>query len=208
MVHSRYSSTYGTSRFSSCILYNMILKQWVVQCQQMDWGKEISKTLRTSCIHVRVTIVGLGDVLSSVNLMRSAWSSSRLIRSLDNQFLKNLNEKWHVVHRLQEYPQLLLCIRIWSNQLSSTSVLAAEERLQIWGARGQHTSQTRAELHQEQSNNPLFATILAEVYVGLSDDEVLRLASRHNINGHYIHKMTHRDYISAAILYLQIYPWS
>lgn len=61
---------------------------------------------------------------------------------------------------------------------------------------GQHTSQARAELHQEQPDNPLFTNILAEVYVGLSDDEALRLASRHNVNGHYIHKMTHRDYVS------------
>jgi hypothetical protein len=57
----------------------------------------------------------------------------------------------------------------------------------------QHTSQARAELHHEQPNNPLYTTILAEVYVGLSDDEALRLASRHNGNGHYIHKTTHWD---------------
>lgn len=66
---------------------------------------------------------------------------------------------------------------------------------------GQHTSHARAQLHQEQPNNALFATILAEVYVGLSDDEALRLASRHNINGHFIHKMTHRDYVSATTMY-------
>ena len=63
----------------------------------------------------------------------------------------------------------------------------------------QYTSPARAELHQEQPDNPLFTTILAEVYVGLSDDEVLYLASRHNINGHYIHKMTHQDYVNTAV---------
>ena len=65
---------------------------------------------------------------------------------------------------------------------------------------GQHTSQARAELHREQPDNPLYATILAEVYVGLTDDEALRLASRHNINGHFIHKMTHRDYVSFSLV--------
>ena len=61
---------------------------------------------------------------------------------------------------------------------------------------GQHTSKVRIELHENQPDNPLFATILAEVYAGLSDDEALRLASRHNVNGHFIHKMTHCDYVS------------
>ena len=60
---------------------------------------------------------------------------------------------------------------------------------------GQHTSRAKAELHNENPSNPLFKTILAEVYVGLSDDESLRLASRHNANGHFIHRMTHRDYV-------------
>lgn len=66
---------------------------------------------------------------------------------------------------------------------------------------GLHTSQARAELHKENPDNPLFSNILAEVYVGLTDDEALRLASRHNINGHFIHKMTHRNYVS-KVLYL------
>lgn len=33
------------------------------------------------------------------------------------------------------------------------------------------------------------------VYCGLTDDEALRLAARHNINGHFSHAMTHRDYV-------------
>ncbi len=43
-------------------------------------------------------------------------------------------------------------------------------------------------------DNTLLQTVLAEVYVGLTDDEALRLASRHNTNSHFIHKLTHRDY--------------
>lgn len=61
---------------------------------------------------------------------------------------------------------------------------------------GQHISRARLELHKEHPENGLYGSILAEVYVGLSNDEALRLASRHNINGHYVHKMTHRDYVS------------
>ena len=54
------------------------------------------------------------------------------------------------------------------------------------------------QLHQQNSGNALFGKILAEVYIGLTDDEALRLSSRHNArytsykrgNGHFIHKMT------------------
>ena len=45
-------------------------------------------------------------------------------------------------------------------------------------------SKVRFELHEEHPDNPLFATILTEVYAGLSDDEALHLDSRHNVNGH------------------------
>ena len=49
----------------------MILKQWGVECPANGLREGEIQDF-TSCIHVRVTIVGLGDVLSSVNL-RSAW---------------------------------------------------------------------------------------------------------------------------------------
>ena len=60
---------------------------------------------------------------------------------------------------------------------------------------GQYTSTARMQLHREHPSNPLFSHILAEIYVGLSDDESLRLASRHNVNGMFIHRMTHWDYV-------------
>ena len=55
------------------------------------------------------------------------------------------------------------------------------------------------ELPSKYPDNPLYATILAEVYAGLSDDQALRLGSRHNINEHFIHKTTHRNYVSGNI---------
>ena len=61
---------------------------------------------------------------------------------------------------------------------------------------GQHTSTARLLLFEENPDSSLFSEILAEVYIGLSDDEALRLGLRHNSNGHFIHRMTHRDYVS------------
>ena len=46
------------------------------------------------------------------------------------------------------------------------------------------------------ADNPFFSECIAYVYCGLTDEEALRLASRHNINGHYTHEMTHKDYVS------------
>ena len=37
----------------------------------------------------------------------------------------------------------------------------------------------RSEVHKDNSDKPLFSHILAEIYVGLTDDEALRLASHH-----------------------------
>ena len=54
----------------------------------------------------------------------------------------------------------------------------------------QHTSIARAQLNKKY---PRESTV--SVNPGLSDDEALRLASQHNVNGHFVHKMTHHDYV-------------
>lgn len=46
------------------------------------------------------------------------------------------------------------------------------------------------------SDDPIFSMVQAIVYVGLTDEEALRLAMRHNKNGHFNHRLTHRDYVS------------
>ena len=61
---------------------------------------------------------------------------------------------------------------------------------------GLHGVKARQSLLEENPSQDEFSTVHAVVYAGLTDEEALRLASRHNINGHYNHKMTHRDYVS------------
>ena len=55
--------------------------------------------------------------------------------------------------------------------------------------------------------NAVFSHCLAFVYCGLSDEECLRLSARHNINGHFNHKMQHKDYVRMFLMlkYAQIY---
>ena len=61
---------------------------------------------------------------------------------------------------------------------------------------GQHTIAAKTELLRENPHNPLYSKVFAEVYVALQDKEALRLALRHNSNGHFIHHMTHKDFVS------------
>ena len=50
---------------------------------------------------------------------------------------------------------------------------------------GQHTTTAQLELHRKHPDNSLYTYILSEVYVGLTNDEALRFASRHNVNGNF-----------------------
>ena len=118
---------------------------------------------------------------------------TRLLRTMDEQFLRSLVEKMeHNTSGPGVPPIAVLC-----NDVDETEGFS--ERLkdvykyEVLG--GQHTSIAHAQLNKKYPENPLYRSILAEVYVGLSDDEALRLASQHNVNGHFVHKMTHHDLV-------------
>lgn len=71
---------------------------------------------------------------------------------------------------------------------------------------GLHTYLAKFELSQELPENPFFKTVCAEVYVGLSDEQALRLSQRHNKNSHFTHKVTHRDLVRICLYpFLQAY---
>ena len=61
---------------------------------------------------------------------------------------------------------------------------------------GLHSLLCKNQLSLEYSDNPYFKVAVAVVYVGLTDEEALCLAPRHNDNSHFIHKITHRDLVS------------
>ena len=46
------------------------------------------------------------------------------------------------------------------------------------------------------AGNPHFKTAKAVIYCGLTDEEALRVAARHNVTGHFHHSLTHQDYVS------------
>lgn len=141
-------------------------------------------------------IVGLYQ-LPVTNLVQPQ-SDLRLIRKLDTTFLSNLKK------RIKEDPSspgvppvAVLCIDVQQKDDFSER-LKESYKYEILG--GQHTTAAKAELFHENPNNPLYNQIFAEIYVGLNDKEALRLASRHNDNGHFIHRMIHKDYVSSFLL--------
>lgn len=138
-----------------------------------------------------LTIAGLYQ-LPVTNLVQPQ-NDLRLIRKLDTTFLSNL-KKW--IKEDPSGPGVPLCTDVQQKDDFSECL---KESYKYEVLRGQHNTAAKAELFHENSNNPLFNQVFAEVYVGLNDKEALRLASRHNDNGHFIHRMTHKDYVSLTV---------
>ena len=72
--------------------------------------------------------------------------------------------------------------------------LALQYQYEVHG--GSHSYAARLKLLAVHPGDEHFLYTLSDVYVALSDAECLRLAARHNINGHFHCEMSHRDYVS------------
>ena len=118
----------------------------------------------------------------------------RLIRKLDNTFVNNLKKCILADPSGPGVPPVaVLCVGVddFSERYKDSY------RYEVLG--GQHTAAAKAELLKENPGNSLFNQVFAEVYMGLTDRECLWLASRHNTKGHFIHRMSHKEYVSCAI---------
>ena len=118
----------------------------------------------------------------------------RLIRKLDNTFVNNLKKRIPADPSGPGVPPVaVLCVGVddFSERYKDFY------RYEVLGE--QYTAAAKAKLLKENPGNSLFNQVFAEVYMGLTDRECLRLASRHNTNGHFIHRMSHKDYVSCAI---------
>lgn len=118
---------------------------------------------------------------------------SRLLREADPTFVRNLKLKM-----MQDpsapgaTPMAVLCKGVNAEfNLKHKNVYKYE----VLG--GLHTLVAKTQLMDEYPDNPFYKVVMAEVYIGLSDEEALRLAQRHNLNSHFIHKVTHRDLVSS-----------
>lgn len=101
------------------------------------------------------------------------------IRLVDETFLKVLVKRFENDPSAPGVPPVaVLCTSVTSRSHFDITRKGAY-RYEVLG--GQHTTLVRQEVSSKDPENMLLKYILAEIYVGLSDDEALRLASRHNI---------------------------
>ena len=119
---------------------------------------------------------------------------SRLLRKLDPVFTENLKQK--IVqdpHGPGVPPAAVMCKDVTRKE-------QFEERLkdiylyEVHG--GLHGVSAKQQLSSEFPDSSEYSSVHAFVYIGLTDEEALRLACKHNVNGHFNHHMTHRDYVS------------
>ena len=118
---------------------------------------------------------------------------SRLIRGADNVFVEKLKEKMVLDPSAPgATPMAVLCKDATVIEQFNDKFLNVY-KYEVLG--GLHTLVAKKQLAEEHPENPFFQQAVADVYIGLSDEQALRLAQRHNINSHFVHKITHRDLV-------------
>lgn len=118
---------------------------------------------------------------------------ARLLREADETFIRQLKQKMLDDPSAPGATSMaVLCKDIEKSEDFSLKYKDVY-RYEVLG--GLHSLVAKTQLLAEH-NNPYFKEALADVYVGLTDEEALRLAQRHNANSHFIHKITHRDLVS------------
>ena len=123
---------------------------------------------------------------------------SRLLREADPTFILNLKAKMLSDPSAPgATPMAVLCKDV--DLLTDFNMkYKSVYKYEVLG--GLHTLVAKEQLIEEHPDNPFFQVVLADVYVGLTDEEALRLAQRHNLNSHFVHKVTHRDLVSGSII--------
>ena len=114
----------------------------------------------------------------------------RLLRRVDPVFVAALKERLKDDSSGIGIPPLAVVCKDVQSRDGFEERLKDVYRYEVHG--GLHGIKARQELNAEGYT---FKVVSCHVYVGLTDEEALWLASRHNANGHFQHHMTHRDYV-------------
>jgi len=120
-----------------------------------------------------------------------------LLRKTDEIFVQKLKEKMILDPTAPEAtPMAVLCNDISLENFNRNHCNVY--KYEVLG--GLHSLLAKNQLPEEYPDNPFYKVTLAEVYVGLSDKQSLRLAQRHNLNSHLVHHTTHQDLVSITFL--------
>lgn len=120
---------------------------------------------------------------------------TRLLREADTTFIGHLKKRMITDPSAPgACPMAVLC----KNKNSPSEFLEKYKDVyeyEVLG--GLHSLLCKNQLSIEYPDNPYYKAALADVYVGLTDEQALRLARRHNDNSHFVHRVTHRDLVSS-----------
>ena len=118
---------------------------------------------------------------------------NRILRKIDHHFVKSLKQNIKRDPTGTGVPPLV----VFCNQVTRAKYDPKLKDAYMYEvAGGLHSYTAKKELAEEYPHNPFYKKVEAVVYAGLSDEQALRLALRHNVNGHFVHKMTFRDLVS------------
>ena len=114
---------------------------------------------------------------------------SRLIRKADATFVRNLKLKMVGDPSAPGATPMAVLFKDMTSLSEFNPKFKNVYNYEVLG--GMPTLMARSQLSVEYPDNPFFKVTLAAVHVGLSDEKALHLAKRHNLNSHFIHKVTH-----------------
>jgi len=141
-----------------------------------------------------------GTMKLSIKQLFKPPKESRLLRSPDPIFVKSLKNQMKKDPAAPGRANMaVLCQEVshFNPQLKNAY------EYEVLG--GLHSYIAQQELNAEFPDNPFFKEVMADVYLGLTDEQALCLARRHNETSHYVHKITHRDLVWIALYMYVMY---
>jgi hypothetical protein len=113
-----------------------------------------------------------------------------MIRSVDDEFLAQLITNMEQ-HPNGSYEPLYLYVKEMKTKLEFSGNDVNEYRYEVLG--GTHNVLATKKLSVKYPDKKIFKGRYARLFVGLTDEESLWLASRHNSSGCFRHEMTYQD---------------
>ena len=116
--------------------------------------------------------------------------SNRMIRKVDETFLVQLTQNMEN-HPNGSYEPLYLYVKNVDSQTEFEKDKIGSYEYEVLG--GTHNVLATRKLSEKYPEKKIFQGRYARLFVGLSDEEALWLASRHNSSGCFRHEMTFQD---------------
>ena len=138
------------------------------------------------------TDIGLFEIL--ITQLSKPPRESRLLREADQTFVNKLKENMiKDPFAPGATPMVVLCKEVHTVEGFNVKYLNVYH-YEVLGRL--YSLLAKTQLNEEYPDNPYYKVAMAEVYLGLSDEQSLRLAQCHNQNSHLVHKVTHRNMVN------------